>query len=446
MTLFNSLRGRLAVISALVIVAILTLAGLGLTSLFHSYIEQRVASELQGRVLDLAGAFSLDDKGAPAITRPPSDPRYRNPYSGVYWYVREGGVTVLRSRSLWDADISPTGTVAEMASSAGPSGSSVYVMQRPVTLTGSTGERHFILGVALDKAEITDLSKSFSSELAAGLAFSGLLLFAGAWAQSMYGLRPLNVIRQQLSRLHSGEGDRLDGPFPTEIESLARDLNGLFQRQRDMITRARERSGTLAHGLKTPMTVLYGEARKLELSGNPATAIFMREQLDLMQRQLDRELSRARAHGESTGLGLKADVSATAARLIDLMKRMPRGGMLAWQGLPPDVTIAMDADDLGEVLGNLLDNARQWASTRVWLETALSGSRMTVSVSDDGPGISADYRDRAVQRGETSSRGSGLGLAIVAELLALYGSELKISRSAAGGACIAFEVLRDGKD
>jgi signal transduction histidine kinase len=440
MTLFHSLRGRLAVISALVIVLILTLAGTGLTWLFHSYIEQRVASELQGRVLDLAGAFSLDDSGLPAIIRPPSDPRYRNPYSGVYWYVREGDATVLRSRSLWDADIATTDRLAEMASATGPSGSDVYVLQRQVTLDGSTGERHFVLGVALDKAEITELSKSFSSELAAGLGLSGLLLFVGAWVQSSYGLKPLNVIRGQLARLHKGNGDRLDGPFPVEIEPLARDLNGLFQRQRDMIQRARERSGTLAHGLKTPMTVLYGEARKLELAGNPSTAIFMCEQLDLMQRQLDRELSRARAHGESAGLGLRADVSATAARLIDLMKRMPRGGMLAWHGLPPGVSVAMDADDLGEVLGNLLDNARQWASTRVWLESATTGTHAIISVSDDGPGISPDYQDKAVRRGETSSRGSGLGLAIVAELLELYGAELKISRSSANGACISFEV------
>jgi signal transduction histidine kinase len=441
LNLLNSLRGRLALISALVIALILTLAGLGLSWMFHNYIERRVASELQGRVLDLVGAFTVDGTSGVTMSRPPSDPRYRSPYSGVYWFIRENEATVLRSRSLWDSDITTSGPMSVMTSGSGPSGADVYVMQRPVTLGEAQAERHFILGVAVDKTEIAELSKSFALELALGLALSGVILFAGAWAQTSYGLRPLQAIRKQLTRLHQGEHDRLDGPFPAEIEPLTNDLNALFTRQKDMIARARERSGTLAHGLKTPMTVLYGEARKLELSGQKDTSNFIREQLDLMQKQLDRELSRARAHGESAGLGLQADVSATAARLIELMRRMPRGALLEWTSFPVGVQAAMDADDLGEVLGNLLDNARQWASSKVWLSVQPEAHGIiTISVADDGPGIAQDFKEKAVTRGESASRSSGLGLAIAAELLAPYGAVLAITRSSMAGACISFSV------
>jgi signal transduction histidine kinase len=442
MSFFKSLRGRMAIISAMVIALMLTLAGFGLSWLFESYIERRVSQELNGRVLDLAGAFALDDKGNLQLTRTPSDPRYRNPYSGVYWYVREGAVPVLRSRSLWDAEIAPPANLSEtMTGSTGPTGSDVYVLERPVTLGEGAAERKFRLGVALDKTEIRELSSSFSTELLAGLALSGLLLFAGAWLQASYGLRPLNAIRQQLSRLHQGERDRLDGPFPAEIEPLAQDLNTLFARQKDMITKARERSGSLAHGLKTPMTVLYGEARKLERAGDTATAGFMRDQLDLMQKQLDRELSRARAHGESAGLGLHADLSATAARLVKLMQRMPRGGSITWTVPAPGCHLAMDADDLGEVLGNLLDNARQWATSKVSIEaTPAENGKIRVSISDDGPGVPAAFRSKVMERGETGNKGTGLGLAISSEVLAPYGATLAIESSALGGASLVMHI------
>jgi signal transduction histidine kinase len=447
MTWLNSIRGRLALVSALVIAVVLTLAGLGLTLLFQSYIEKRIDQEMRGRILDLAGAVTLDDAGQPALLRPPSDPRYRNPYSGVYWYVREGDATILRSRSLWDVTIAapaaPSGTES-VQDTVGPGGSDVYVLERPVELGEPPSERRIVLGVAIDKAEVQALSSSFGSEMAMGLALIGLLLFAGAWLQASYGLKPLANIRSQLALLHRGERNGLDGPFPAEVDQLASDLNALFARQKDMIARARERAGTLAHGLKTPMTVLYGEARRLELEGNAQSAQFIREQLDLIRNQLGRELARARAHGESASLGIHADASLTIERLVDLMKRMPRGGDLVWELPLPGIQVAMDADDLGEILGNLLDNARKWANRRVSISIdERPGGRMEIAIADDGPGIPEAARGTALARGErvtTTQEGSGLGLAIAQDLVNQYGAVLRLGASEWGGTRVSFDV------
>ena len=449
MNWLNSIRGRLALAAALLILLVLTAAGLGLNLLFQSYIEKRVAQELRGRVLDLAGAIKLDADGKPALTRSPSDPRYRTPYSGVYWYVREGDTKVFRSRSLWDGDISKPASRAGandelIQTAAGPNEDTLYLLERTVVLGEGPAEHSLVLGVALDKAEIAALSSSFGSETAMALGLMGLLLFGGAWLQAIYGLKPLEALRQQLAVLHKGERDKLDGPFPHEVENLAHDLNALFGRQREMIGRARERAGTLAHGLKTPMTVLYGEARRLDVAGQTQPAAYIREQLDQIRRLLDRELARARAHGESASLGLHADLSATTDRLVDLMKRMPRGNEIDWTMPPPGIHVAMDADDLGEVLGNLLDNARKWARSKVAVEAmAVEGELVRLTISDDGPGIPDTFREKALERGEGtggSESSSGLGLAIVAELIAPYGSELKLETSAWGGAAISMEL------
>ncbi len=447
MNWLNSIRGRLALVSAAVIALALTIAGSGLVLLFESYIERRVAQELRGRVLDVAGAITLNEKGQAAVTRVPSDPRYRNPYGGAYWYVREGAIVLMRSRSMWDSDIARPKDLSAMdavVTAGGPGDDSVYLMEKSVTLGEGSALRNLVLGVAIDQAEVQALSNALGAETAAALGALGLVLFVGAWLQTRYGLQPLASVRQQLGELHSGKRERLIGPFPEEIEGLTHDLNGLFAHQKQMIARARERAGTLAHGFKTPMTILYGEARKLELAGQVQAASFMREQLDHIRQQVDRELSRARAHGASAGIGLQADVSATARRIVDLMQRMPRGPEIDWRVPEPGISAAMDADDCGEVLGNLLDNARKWARSRVDTDALLlDNGNVRIAISDDGPGIPPQLREKALERGEAltdQSESSGLGLSIVSDLIAPYGSTLVIEQSSHGGTCVSFEI------
>jgi len=96
------------------------------------------------------------------------------------------------------------------------------------------------------------------------LGVIGVVLSLGTWIQSSFGLRPLKMIRDQLARVHSGADARLTGRFPSEIEPLVSDLNTLLARQEDLVRRARERAGDLAHGLKTPLTILQIEARNAE--------------------------------------------------------------------------------------------------------------------------------------------------------------------------------------
>ena len=109
----------------------------------------------------------------------------------------------------------------------------------------------------------------------------------------------------------------------------------------------------------------------------------------------------------------------------------------------------MDADDFGEVLGNLLDNARKWAKSIVEIEAVDMGhGQVNVSVADDGPGIPDGFRGEALERGaayasEDRGRGSdssGLGLAIVAELIGAYGSALTLDASPLGGARVTMKI------
>ena len=184
--------------------------------------------------------------------------------------------------------------------------------------------------------------------------------------------------------------------------------------------KARDRAGALAHGLKTPLTILGAEVRHLEQSGQHQAAERMQEQLGLIRTHVEREVARARTSGASVACGAYTQVDETVARLLRLMQHMPRGEALVWETkIPDDLAVDMDPHDFGEVMGNLLDNARKWAK---------------------GPGFSdtGGVRPERGVQGQADPTSSGLGLGIVEDILAEYGTGAEIDGN--GHCRISFEI------
>jgi signal transduction histidine kinase len=99
-------------------------------------------------------------------------------------------------------------------------------------------------------------------------------------------------------------------------------------------------------------------------------------------------------------------------------------------------SVAVQREDLDEILGNLLDNACKWARSRVSVEAHPAAGRVSIAVDDDGPGIAASMRESVLQRGvraDEAAPGSGFGLAIVRDLAELYGGSIELGDSPAGG-------------
>lgn len=148
-----------------------------------------------------------------------------------------------------------------------------------------------------------------------------------------------------------------------------------------------------------------------------------------------RELSQA------VGRFAQMPVAPVVDGLLRLMGRVhaERGLDLAQAGINAQLAFAGEQPDLQEMLGNLLDNACQWARHQVRLAVAREGAagaaQLIFTLDDDGPGIAEDRREAVLARGQRldeSVPGSGLGLAIVDELAALYGGRLQPAAVAAG--------------
>jgi signal transduction histidine kinase len=164
-----------------------------------------------------------------------------------------------------------------------------------------------------------------------------------------------------------------------------------------------------------------------------------------MRHHVDRELARARTHGASAAGGSVTDVPATVDRLLGLMRRMPRADVLTYDhDLPAGLRLRMDPDDFGEIMGNLLDNARRWAAGRVAVRADLAQGRVTLHIDDDGPGIRPEHPPA---RGHTGpppgargDEGHGLGLAIVGDILGQYDTALSLGTSPQGGCRASFTL------
>ena len=103
--------------------------------------------------------------------------------------------------------------------------------------------------------------------------------------------------------------------------------------------------------------------------------------------------------------------------------------------MPADLTARIDADDLAEALGNLIDNATRHARSKVTISGASERDMVALTIFDDGPGIPASRREEALRRGtrlDASGPGSGVGLAIVADIADSCGATLSFDEQDQG--------------
>lgn len=434
----GSLRLRLLLAGAVSVLAALALSYLGLTLLFQRHVERRVEAELAVYLDQLVSGLERGGDGALTVARMPADPRFSGPLSGLYWQVR-AGETLLRSRSLWDAELAlppdelPDGSV-HRHHIAGPVGSDLLALERSVLLPARLGGGSARAAVALDSGDITTATRAFAADLAPYLALIAALLIAAGYAQVAVGLRPLGAVRERLAAIRHGKTRRLGKSFPDEILPLAEEVDALLEAREVQIDKARARAGDLAHGFKTPLQVLAGDVERLRAKGETAIADQIEHVATAMRRHVDRELARARlAVGRPDA---RARVAEVVQRVVAVVARTPSGAMLEWSvDVPADAVARIDPDDLSEALGNLAENAARHARAKVSIRTVRESERLVITIADDGPGIPEPKLDEALSRGgrlDRSGNSTGLGLAIVSDIAEAWGARFEIRRGACG--------------
>ncbi len=436
-----SIRRRLALFAALIVVIAMSMTGIGLTWLFQRQIDMRVGQEMDAHLQQIVGDLRFNPDGTVKLSRELSDPRFGKVFGGLYFQVTaEAGDVLLKSRSLWDTrldlptDLLDIGAV-HVHRRPGPMNSMLLMHESRVIFADGDKARTLRITVGIDADEIRSLRMAFSTDLVPALGLLAVLLISGFILQIRIGLRPLDALRQHVAQVRSGHASRLTGDVPSEVMPLVEEVNSLLDLQDQNMKRARDRSADLAHGLKTPLTALGADIARLRTAGQTAVADDIQLLATRMQRHIDRELARSRfRHGR-----LNARVPARLAMdaLARTLSKTPRGEMIAFQNrIDESIVIAMDQQDFLEVAGNLAENAMRHAKTTVSFDALLDGNSIAIRIDDDGSGLPLEQIAKVMERGvrlDVSDEGAGLGLAIAKDVMDAYGGQLSLENRKSGG-------------
>ncbi|GAK45156.1 integral membrane sensor signal transduction histidine kinase [Tepidicaulis marinus] len=454
----NSLSFRLIAAATVWIGLFLLLAGIGLTSLFRQSVERSFDSNLEVMLDGLVAVAEISPEGRISLQRTPAETRFDRAYSGWYWQItpldsaavieaveeNEGPDSeVMRSRSLWDITL-PLKRLAALEEDdegglrrgymAGPQDQRLRVLERRLALPENPRVISFAL--AADTSSIDAEVAQFNGFVIGGLFMLGGGLVIALVIQVRFGLRPLENVRTALRDIRTGRQTRLHGDFPAEIKPLADELNSLLDYTTDVLERSRTHVGNLAHALKTPLSVLTNESRRSQ----GALAGLVEREAAAMREQIDHHLSRARAAASVRVLGAFTPLEPLIERMERTLARIYLDkNLLIEAECEAGLAFRGEAQDMEELIGNLLDNACKWAARRVRIHAsgaAGDGDTLTLCVDDDGPGLSGEEREKALGRGQRLDErkpGSGLGLSIVKDIAALYNGAFTLEESPLGG-------------
>lgn len=436
--MIRSIRWRLLLAGAVAIGLALALAGMGLTLLFERHVERVAVAELKARALALVA--QVEPRGAKGATlrASPADPLYEQPFSGHYWQISLGNKTY-RSRSLWDFTLADNhaapapGQTAVLALS-GPQGEPLLAIEQSLVTGPQDASVPLRVLVATDRDELTLARRGFLGDLWPYLALLGAALLAASWAQITIGLRPLAQVGARAAALVSGARPRIGGDLPSEVVPLAGQIDALLDARDHELERARQRAANLAHGFKTPLQALLGDAAELRARGADDIAASVESVTTAMRRHVDRELARARIQSGRDMAGAAPEHVLT--KLIGVLGRTPTGAAIDWQlDATPGLRAHIDADDLTEALGALMENAMRYARQAVRISTRREGNRAVIAIRDDGPGAPEALLERLPQRGlslDPGGEGQGIGLAIVSDITDAAQGELRLANAHPG--------------
>lgn len=433
-----SLTQRLLLSAAVLMVLFLGATGFILDRAFVNSQLVGQGERLYIRIINLVSIAELDGDTL-YIDRLLREERFNSPESGLI-----GIVLNAQRQPVWESLSSEwfaEQDALQQSISLQPGESEVgrleeFVFQRNgFVWEGAGGVDHFFeFWVLEDASPIDEAIAAYRQQLWGGLAASAVALLVVLVFVTRWGLAPLRQLALQLHQIRHGEQAVLTGRYPSELSPLTDSLNQLIVAEQNQRVRYRNAMGDLAHSLKTPLAVLK------TLTATDQTAL--NEQVDRMNQivryQLQRAVTDAR---DGPVLGQRCDLTAALARLSRALERafLEDDKVLELPESQAPVLVAMDSNDVLEVLGNLIENAFKYGRSVICVElnVVTEQHQVQVMIDDDGPGVSEPAQQQILQRGkrlDSLQPGHGIGLAMVNDILESYSAPMSIERSPFGGA------------
>jgi signal transduction histidine kinase len=305
--------------------------------------------------------------------------------------------------------------------------------------------------VGRDLAEPERFRKIIRRSLILALGMMGLGALLIWYFVGRQALRRIDAVSVASNRIMGGD---LTGRLPVtgsgdEFDRLAANLNAMLGRIGELNDGLKQVSDNIAHDLKTPLTRLRNRAEaalavKQSAPGYRAAIEDMIGESDQLIKTFNAILMISRLEaGYSQESMSEADLSSIAGDVIELYEPVAEeAGVELTRGTITSVKLQANRELVAQALSNIIDNAIKYSQghaekpvVKVELLDETGGAR--IIVTDNGPGIPEEDRDRATERFvrlevSRSEPGSGLGLSLAKAVMKLHKGALKIGSANPG--------------
>ncbi len=283
-----------------------------------------------------------------------------------------------------------------------------------------------------------------------------VLASGGGYLLARRALRPVDELRRRADEIVDlADLDRrlAPGPRDDELGRLGRTLDRMLARIGRAVEQQRRFTADASHELRTPLAAILADA-SLALSRSRGAAEY-RAALERAQSAAIRlagivdallTISRADAGALSRNPSV-TDLGEVAALAVERSAdRAHELGAKIHLRSAPGAVVRGDADALGRVADNLIDNALRHGRRggEVTVAVTRRGGRATLSVQDDGAGFPPDLLPEAFERfrrgAAAGGDGAGLGLAIVQAVVQAYGGRARAENLPGSGARVTVEI------
>ena len=335
---------------------------------------------------------------------------------------------------------------------------------RIFALPRTIGGRPLVIGAAHSLRAQRRLLGTLELALAAGVPVLLVLATAGGYLLARKSLDPVAVMTERAARIGAENlHERLPVARPSdELGRLALVLNELLGRVASAFEQQKQLIADASHELRTPVAILNSEAElALARERSPqelrAALVAVREEALRLQHVVEDLFLLARANaGERLLTMEELYIDDLAAECVQSVQTLAARKHIALDMAgDSDLPFRGDASLLRRLLLNLLDNAIKYTpdSGAVHVRTARVSDGCTVSVSDTGPGVPAEARDRLFDRfyrasrarGAAEATGAGLGLAIARWIAVAHAGRLELEATGEQGSTFVLTlVVRNG--
>jgi signal transduction histidine kinase len=255
-----------------------------------------------------------------------------------------------------------------------------------------------------------------------------------------------------LEGYEAGADDFVSKPFHTKVlQARIRahlKMRGLSLQLADQarLASAGTLAAGLAHEVKNPLNAAVNAAKVLAAGGSSRvpTEKLMGVIIDALDR-IDGVISALDAHARpADGTDLApCDVRQAIGSTLDLLEHKLKGRVEVHQDYEGAGAVFAPARAFNQVLLNLVDNSIRSGASNIWIELRQADKLVSVSVSDDGPGVPADMVHRIFDPFFTTrveGEGTGLGLHLSRRIAQECGGELRYESRPGGGARFVMEI------